>query len=225
MMLDSLGIKYDLMEGSGRTGGRLYTHYFPQNPGKYQYFVSSILPINFASAYYTPSHQDVGAMRFPESIFMKRTFDLAKRRLGLTMLPYVRSNDNTFLSYNGINITQAENKQKIIDKEDVFRVSEKNGGHIPEDYFQQGVSVFWDKILGELRQYFVDYSFPAAFEKLKQWEDYSVTSYLLLIKKIPYPVIKWWETMESRTGSFRAIVGGDSAGFAAFHGSQHEGPH
>jgi len=42
MMLDSLGIKYELMEGSGRTGGRLYTHNFPKNAGKYQYYVSNI---------------------------------------------------------------------------------------------------------------------------------------------------------------------------------------
>ena len=40
MMLDDLGIKYEIMEGSGRTGGRLYTHNFPKNPGKYQYYVS-----------------------------------------------------------------------------------------------------------------------------------------------------------------------------------------
>lgn len=40
MMLDSLGIKYDLTEGSSRIGGRLYTHYFPKNAGKYQYYVS-----------------------------------------------------------------------------------------------------------------------------------------------------------------------------------------
>ena len=40
MMLDSLGIKYELLEGSGRTGGRLYTHKFPKNAGKYQYYVS-----------------------------------------------------------------------------------------------------------------------------------------------------------------------------------------
>ena len=43
MMLDSLGIKYELMEGSGRTGGRLFTHNFPTKPGKYQYYVSGIL--------------------------------------------------------------------------------------------------------------------------------------------------------------------------------------
>jgi hypothetical protein len=49
MMLDSLGIKYELMEGSGRTGGRLYTHYFPKNSGKYQYYVSAMsLAYSFA---------------------------------------------------------------------------------------------------------------------------------------------------------------------------------
>jgi NADPH-dependent 2,4-dienoyl-CoA reductase/sulfur reductase-like enzyme len=40
MMLDSLGINYDLMEGSGRTGGRIFTYHFPKNPDKFQYFVS-----------------------------------------------------------------------------------------------------------------------------------------------------------------------------------------
>ncbi|KAJ3505377.1 hypothetical protein NLJ89_g7452 [Agrocybe chaxingu] len=183
MMLDSLGIKYEITEGSGRTGGRLYTHNFPKNSGKYQYY-------------------DVGAMRYPETTFMTRTFDLAKKRLGITMLPYLRANDNAFLSYNRVSITKAENKQKDLVKEDVFKVSVKNDGYVPEDYFEQGTGVFWDQILGELRQYFVDYSFPVAFDKLKQLEDHSVTSYLLLVKKIPYPVVKWWETMESRTGLF-----------------------
>ena len=45
MMLDSLGIKYELTEGSGRTGGRLYTHNFPKNAGKYQYYVINIFDI------------------------------------------------------------------------------------------------------------------------------------------------------------------------------------
>ena len=143
-------------------------------------------------------------MRYPETTFMTRTFELAKKRLGLTMLPYIRANDNAFLSYNGISITKAENKQKDLVKEDVFKVSVGNDsdGYVPEDYFKQGTEVFWNQILGDLRQYFVDYPFPVAFEKLKKLEDHSVTSYLLLVKKIPYPVVKWWETMESRTGLF-----------------------
>lgn len=39
MILDSLGIKYEIMEGSERIGGRLYTHFFGRkNPGPYQYY-------------------------------------------------------------------------------------------------------------------------------------------------------------------------------------------
>lgn len=141
-------------------------------------------------------------MRFPETAFMTRTFELAKKRLGIKMLPYIRANDNAFLSFNNISITKAENKQNDLVKDDTFKASVANDGYVPEDYFKQGTGVFWDQTLGELRQYFVDYPFPVAFKKLKKFEDHSVTSYLLLEKKIPYPVVKWWETMESRTGLF-----------------------
>jgi len=39
LILDSLGIQYEILEGSGRTGGRLFTHKFPTG-GRYDYFVS-----------------------------------------------------------------------------------------------------------------------------------------------------------------------------------------
>lgn len=44
MMLDSLCIKYEILEGSGRHGGRILTHEFTKElPGTpYQYFVSPI---------------------------------------------------------------------------------------------------------------------------------------------------------------------------------------
>ncbi|KAF8636250.1 hypothetical protein AX16_011020 [Volvariella volvacea WC 439] len=182
MMLDSLNIKYELMEGSGRTGGRLHTHYFPKNPGKYQYY-------------------DVGAMRYPKTTFMTRTFELAEKRLGITMLPYLRKQDNAFLSYNKISITKAQNNG-FKPGDDVFKVSVQNDGYVPQEWLERGSGYFWEVILGELRQLFVDYPFPVAFEKLKAFEDYSVTSYLLLEKKVPFPVVKWWETVESRTGLF-----------------------
>lgn len=45
MILQSLGIKYEIMEGSSRVGGRLHTHKFPKNQGKYQYFGTlSLIP-------------------------------------------------------------------------------------------------------------------------------------------------------------------------------------
>ena len=141
-------------------------------------------------------------MRYPKTSFMTRTFELAQKRLGLKMLPYIRANENAFLSFNKVSVTQAKNKQNNLTKEDTFNVSVNSNGNVPETYFKDGPDVFWDKILGDLRQYFVDYPFSVAFDKLMKWEDHSVTSYLLLEKGVPYPVVKWWETMDSRTGLF-----------------------
>ncbi|KAF8074658.1 L-amino acid oxidase [Lyophyllum atratum] len=184
MMLDTLGIKYEIMEGSPRVGGRLYTHNFPTNQGKYQYY-------------------DVGAMRYPDTSFMQRTFDLARNRLGLKdkMLKYLRANDNAFLHYNGITVTKALNNATPA-AADIFKASKTRDGYVPDKYVTEGSGVFWDVILGDLRQLFVDNPFDVAFQKLKELDGHTVTSYLTFVKEIPYPVIKWYETMESRTGLF-----------------------
>lgn len=66
----------------------------------------------------------------------------AKKRLGLKMLPYLRANDNTFLSYNNVSITKAENKQLGPVKDDTFKASVVHDGNFLEDYFQRGSGVF-----------------------------------------------------------------------------------
>jgi len=44
MMLESLGLKYEIIEASDRTGGRLYTHKFKgEGAKKYDYYVSTLL--------------------------------------------------------------------------------------------------------------------------------------------------------------------------------------
>lgn len=143
-------------------------------------------------------------MRYPDTLFMKRTFDLARNRLGLAdrMLPYIPANDNTFLHFNGIRMPLG----RVDDKFDVFKVSESNGGVVPDEYVAEGFEAFRYKILGELRQLFVNYPFDAAFEKLMEFDGHTVTSYLTFVKKLPYSVIKWYETMDSRTGLFDASL-------------------
>lgn len=55
LLLDSLGIDYDLLEASNRVGGRIYTHRFnqtawlqstPSNPDYYDYYVSAVEQID-----------------------------------------------------------------------------------------------------------------------------------------------------------------------------------
>ena len=146
-------------------------------------------------------------MRFPDTSFMKRTFDLARNRLDLTskMLPYIRGNDATFLSYNGISVTKAKNNS-VQASDDIFKFSVTNDGHIPDTYVAEGPGVFWDKHLGHFRQLFVDYPFDEAFKRLQAFDSHTVTSYLMFEKKVPFEVIKWYELMEARTGLFDASL-------------------
>jgi hypothetical protein len=141
-------------------------------------------------------------MRFPDTSFMKRTFDLARNRLGLTpkMLPYIRNTDAEILHYNGISVPKLKvNSNPGLD---YFNFSESNGGNIPDEYVKLTSTFFWDNILGELRQLFVDYPFDVAYNKLIELDGHSVTSYLTFVKKVPFEVIKWYETLEDRTGIF-----------------------
>lgn len=42
LILDSLGIEYEILEASDRTGGRIFTHKFPGG-GKYDYYVCPLI--------------------------------------------------------------------------------------------------------------------------------------------------------------------------------------
>jgi NADPH-dependent 2,4-dienoyl-CoA reductase/sulfur reductase-like enzyme len=51
LMLEKLGIDYEILEASDRIGGRIFTHHFTE--GEHDYY-------------------DIGAMRFPDNPIMKR---------------------------------------------------------------------------------------------------------------------------------------------------------
>ncbi|KAJ7439661.1 L-amino acid oxidase [Mycena latifolia] len=182
MMLDSLGIAYEIVEGSGRIGGRLYTHQFPKNQGKYQYY-------------------DVGAMRYPETTFMKRTFDLVRNQLNMptAFIPYIRANEKSFFCFNDITITR-EIDAKTPKANDVFKVSHENGGNIPQDYVAKGSGAMWNEGLKELRDNFKEKEFMDAYNALMSYDGYSVSGYLQQVKGYPIDVINWFQTSESRTG-------------------------
>jgi len=85
MILDSLGINYEILEASERYGGRCFTYKFSEAEDYHDYF-------------------DVGAMRFPKISTMDRTFDLFERlgiKKGNKLIPYIMSADNNIMLYNG----------------------------------------------------------------------------------------------------------------------------
>lgn len=141
-------------------------------------------------------------MRFPDVMFMKRTFDLARNRLGLAdkMLQFRQANENAYLSYNGITVTRKKN-DTTPSSADIFKVSVTNGGNIPDKYVAEGTEAFLGTALRPLRDLFVKYPISEALKELGKFDCHSVMSYLLG-KGYPYHVTKWFETMESRTGGF-----------------------
>ena len=65
LILDSLNVSYEILEASNRTGGRLFTHKFP-NGGFYDYFVSvNYHFFDYIYLTYLQLLQDIGAMRYP----------------------------------------------------------------------------------------------------------------------------------------------------------------
>lgn len=92
MMLDHLGIPYEIFEASQRHGGRCYTYHFTRKEEsglKHDYF-------------------DVGAMRFPQIPAMKSLFTLFEE-LGITpeggaegrLVPFINNAPGNILMYNG----------------------------------------------------------------------------------------------------------------------------
>ncbi|KAG1747906.1 uncharacterized protein EDB91DRAFT_1235818 [Suillus paluster] len=77
IMLDSLGIKYEILEASDRTGGRLFTYHFP-NGKEYDYY-------------------DVGAMRYPlpKKDAQGKYKAGVMKRLG-ELIDYSKLNDSNF---------------------------------------------------------------------------------------------------------------------------------
>ena len=111
MIFESLGISYQIVDADtrARVGGRLFTYCFP-NGNPYDYYVCRI------SASFTLCFdlctQDIGAMRFPDTPFMARVFDLVENRnLSVKFIPYVMESPNTFWFFNNRRI---KNRSRFI---------------------------------------------------------------------------------------------------------------
>ncbi|KAK7047644.1 hypothetical protein VNI00_006412 [Paramarasmius palmivorus] len=184
LILDDLGIKYEILEGSDHAGGRVFTHKF-NGCGEWNYF-------------------DVGAMRFPETPIMWRIFDLIRNRLniGNKLLPYIMSSPKQFLCYNSIRV-----QQEKIDKEpkaDHYNDCITAGGLVPPDFVNKGVAHWFDECYGPFRKLFVR-NWEEGWVKLMEYDHHSTRSFMatafdiqeenFVLKKDSYPdpAINWLE--------------------------------
>ncbi|CAE6492886.1 unnamed protein product [Rhizoctonia solani] len=182
--------KVDVYEANKRIGGRLFTHKFENdNPigtrepgGDYDYF-------------------DVGAMRFPDTVVMKKTFELFDE-LGIPLIPYRMLGKKTWLAYNEKQYRRGELPSW---KTDPFKVGVNHGGKVPVEYATQSPS---DLLNNEIQPFIKELiqDLEKGLENLLQYDSHSTRSYLTS-KGYPQSVIDYIETMCFGTGGYdRALA-------------------
>ncbi|TFK66663.1 FAD/NAD(P)-binding domain-containing protein [Pluteus cervinus] len=202
MILQSMKIKYEILEATDDIGGRLYTYHFDKSkpPGGHEYF-------------------DVGAMRFPDTPMMRRTFklfdDLGSR---ISRIPYFFNSESSTLLYNGI---PKKNGTPFFPKtwEQPFPepLPEKYHGMTSSDLSNYAVKPFADALAKDIALG-QDPEDTPGWKLLMKYDKYSTRAYMLLeppqdpeLKKqldpknlFPYPsyLIDFCEDFSNSTGSF-----------------------
>jgi hypothetical protein len=178
MILQSLGIEYEILEADSKVGGRLFTHQFSSAPN--DYYVSRGFISQDNNGLYTClmsccGSQDVGAMRFPDTPLMHRTFDLFERLKfdDKTLIPYIMTTGNDITLFNGYFGTGTPTG-------DPFHVSVSEGGTVPDSFVQQGYSNLVDAKLKKFRKALV-HNFDDGWKQLMEYDGYSMRTYMSLV--------------------------------------------
>lgn len=210
MILEDLGLKYEILEASDHVGGRILTHRFNGD-------------IGYDAPYNTPERYDyfdIGAMRFPKIPFMDRVFDLFKRvKIDRLLIPYNFRHENNLLYYNLQPPLTAKNARCKTD--DYFCVSVSKGGSVPDSFTAEQPNHWVDMAYDPFRKVFAGMNDPdpemqmeafrEGWAKLSKQDHLSVRGYMLMNEEgssedarpaYPDSVVHWLETMDSGTGIY-----------------------
>ncbi|PHH90838.1 hypothetical protein CDD83_2504 [Cordyceps sp. RAO-2017] len=198
LLLESLGVDYEILEASERVGGRIYTHRFDEaawrasKPGEPEYY----------------DYYDVGAMRFPGMKWMDRIIGPSNNSLvshinsrlpegeeRIKLIPYIFEANNTFRLFND---ELAYNQ--VTPSADTFHV-QLAGGSAANDSFDatSASSVFSNTVEDLVRG--LDADFQTGFDMLMKFDGISVRQYLLS-KGFSPQQIDWMETVTDSTTHF-----------------------
>lgn len=217
MILQSLGIDYEILEANNRIGGRLFTHRFNGQQG-----VDA--PVGTPARY---DYFDVGAMRFPDMPFMKRLWDLFDiLKIKDLFVDYNLSAPNNLKYFNTVdppyNATKSADQAAPGDP-DYFRVSVSNGGTVPNDFAAKPVDYWTGQVYDHYKKAFAKLDDPnltdeqrrkifrAAWADLVDQDHHTTRSAMRQglngVRPYPNPVVEWLETFDSATGLYdRAFV-------------------
>lgn len=204
LILEDLGIPYQILEVQNRVGGRLFTYKFENSTGApYNYF-------------------DVGAMRFPKIASMRRIFHLfdyeplntngiaLKKKLN-PFLYVGGGNNNSIYSYNGVTL-----RQNAVPPGDPFKAKDVILDTQPDPYIAAGTTAIMDDVIGRFAIPLLkdlETGKTDGWDKLMKYDKFSARAYMcreytrsfgLNIPDGPLPtdVINWIETFDTSTGGF-----------------------
>ncbi|KAH9926686.1 uncharacterized protein B0H18DRAFT_1005121 [Fomitopsis serialis] len=204
MMLESLEIDYDILEASDRIGGRLYTYKFSEK--EHDYF-------------------DVGAMRFPDTPMMKRTFhlfDKLTQDAGLSQIPYIFESPNTTLMYNGVLMKRSSSTEDPA----AWDID------IPSQFEQHGWSALLDNAVDPfVKELAADFARDdkKGWRLMMDYDQYSTRAYMsanrsdirqeldgLGLMPYPTPVVDWIETFDNSSAAYDRALSEDVLDSLAF---------
>ncbi|PPQ70504.1 hypothetical protein CVT24_013274, partial [Panaeolus cyanescens] len=191
MLLQKLGIPYDILEASNRSGGRMFTYNFAPDPnashdGKHDYY-------------------DVGAMRFPENEANETTFALFEE-LGLKnkLNKYVFSNPDAIMLFNGKKATVSSTDGPGDHFNDVQGVDRKYIDMTATDLHGNtvhGADACASIAFDGFRKALVDDP-EKGWQKLMEYDWASTRAYMAQGPKFPLSVIQWMEDRNDSTGAY-----------------------
>lgn len=225
MILESLGIPFEILEATGRTGGRLFTYQF-YNGEFHDYYVSA-LSLEYLLLFDTDTPLNQGRRchevsstssfseaelklhdRYPDADgnpSMKRLFKLFDcrqlnpadgPRLADKLLDYKFNCDDAFRYYNGV-------RTKISDKTNTFKFQET--GADPRLLPLGGDGVLKKYVLDDFVDGLLDDLHTGGtkgWDHLMEFDNYSTRGYMTLKKGIDAVTVDWVETVTYGTGWF-----------------------
>ncbi|KAF4829006.1 putative bifunctional amine oxidase [Colletotrichum siamense] len=196
ILLDSLGIDYDIHEVSDRIGGRIYTYRFDQDTWANS---TSADP-----AYY--DYYDVGAMRFPPMPYMDRVIGnkswslipYINQRVAeqhqVIKKPYIFKADNTFRRFNDITAQLQDPNSASPSRYNI---------DIPGDnqpFEASSASDVWANQVKTLTDA-LSVDFTSGFDLLMQYDSMTAREFLL-DRNFTNSEIDWLETVNDATGHY-----------------------
>lgn len=221
MLLDSIGIDYDIHEGSDRIGGRIYTYRFnqsawnkatPDQPDYYDYYVSSRTWLS-SGAHADVVAQDVGAMRFPpmtpgymERVIGARNWSLipyinshpnVAKKDKVIQIPYIFKTDKTFRLFNNVLAFNNEPTSPNQFHVDLLRDNQS------DPFNADDASQTFNNSIFEFMEPLSDHGglSTKGWDDLMDYDSLSVRAYLLA-KNFTMDEIDWMETLNDATGHY-----------------------